>query len=335
MLTQRDRAERCRRRRSATICVSFANYGFPESHAWSFALIAYVTAYLKAHHPTEFYLGLLNAQPMGFYPVSTLLHDARRHGVPLRPPCLRDGFRDCISEYDPAETLPALRVGWRFIRGIGDARLDTLEAAQRAAPFRSIADVVQRGRLERNEVIALAQGGVFAVWEPDRRKAAWEGLRAVGDTMPLAPAHHATHHPRPMPRNHRILLDYFANGFCLDGHPMEALRAKLDRLGVANTRTIEAVEHRQGVIVAGVIIARQCPSTSKGTVFLLLEDEFGHMNVIVPVSIAGADRDAVRHAIVILVQGRLERDGPAINIVGARFQPVKLEGLTHRSRDFR
>ncbi len=107
---------------------SFANYGFPESHAWSFALIAYATAWLKTNHPTEFYLGLLNAQPMGFYPVSTLLHDARRHGVPLLPPCLRDGFRDCATVPN-GTSIPALRVGWRFVRGIGARHLDALEHA--------------------------------------------------------------------------------------------------------------------------------------------------------------------------------------------------------------
>ncbi len=314
---------------------SFANYGFPESHAWSFALIAYATAWLKTNHPTEFYLGLLNAQPMGFYSVSTLLHDARRHGVPLRPPCLRDGFRDSTSEPDVDPAKPALRVGWRFIRGIGSAALDALEAAQQAAPFRSIADVVQRTHLERTNAIALAQGDAFAAWEPDRHRAAWEALRAAGDTMPLAPARDAALATRTMSRHERIFLDYFATGFCLDGHPMEALRKKLDRLGVQESRSLTDVAHRETVMVSGLIIARQRPQTANGTVFLLLEDEHGHINVIVPNTIEGKDREAVKHAMVILVLGRVERDGPVLQVVGSRFQALQVDGLTYNSRDFR
>jgi error-prone DNA polymerase len=313
---------------------SFANYGFPESHAWSFALIAYATAWLKTHHPTEFYFGLLNAQPMGFYPVSTLLHDARRHGVPLLGPCLRDGCRDCITVQD-GTAIPPLRVGWRFIRGIGTTHLDALEQAQQRQAFGDIADVVQRGQLDRSAVIALARADAFAAWEPDRRRAAWEGLRAAGDTVPLAPAAPATLVTRPLTRTRRILLDYFANGYCLDGHPMEVLRAKLDRLGVEHSASIGTLRHRSGVLVAGLIIARQQPQTANGTVFLLLEDEHGLCNVIVPNTIEGDDREAVRHAIVILVQGRIERDGQVLQVVGERFQPIKLDGLTHRSRDFR
>jgi error-prone DNA polymerase len=314
---------------------SFANYGFPESHAWSFALIAYATAWLKTNYPTEFYLGLLNAQPMGFYAVSTLLHDARRHQVPLRPPCLRDGMRDCTAEPGSDPARPALRVGWRFIRGLGTVALDALEAARIERPFASIADVVRRGRFDRAAAIAVAQGGAFTAWEPDRRKAAWEALRAAGDTMPLAPAHEAALDTRPMSRRRRILLDYFATGFCLDGHPMEALRKQLDRLGVCDSRTILDLPHRDTVVVAGLVIARQQPETANGTVFLLLEDEHGHINVIVPKTITGKDREAMKHATVILVLGRVEWNGPVQQIVGSRFQVLQVEGLTYRSRDFR
>lgn len=313
----------------------FANYGFPESHAWSFALIAYATAWLKQNHPTEFYLGLLNSQPMGFYSVSTLLHDARRHGVPLKPPCLRDGSRDCTTEPGANPDVPVLRVGWRFVRGLGDRHLDALEGAHGARPFAGIGDVVRRAGLDRAASIALAQGGAFAAWEPDRRKAAWEALRVAGDTMPLAPAHEAALDPRPMSRHRRILLDYFATGFCLDGHPMEALRKKLDRLDVKDSRSVLDVPNRETVVVSGLVIARQQPQTANGTIFLLLEDEHGHINVIVPKTIEGKDRDAMKHAIVILVMGRVEWSGPVLQIVGSRFQALQVEGLTYNSRDFR
>jgi error-prone DNA polymerase len=315
----------------------FANYGFPESHAWSFALIAYATAWLKTHHPTEFYFGLLNAQPMGFYPVSTLLHDARWHGVPLLPPCLRDGQRDCTTVAVENEARRALRVGWRFVRGVGTHCLDRLEAAREAAPFRSIADVVVRSGLERTSAAALARADAFAAWEPDRRRAAWEALRAAGDTMPLAPAPDVVLTTRPLSRHHRILLDYFSTGFCLDGHPMEVLRERLERLRVHHSESIRFCRDGETVLVAGLVIARQRPSTAKGTVFLLLEDEYGHLNVIVPVSVAGADREVVQHALVMLIEGKIEWEGDheVLQIVGKRFQSVRVPGLTHRSRDFR
>lgn len=315
----------------------FANYGFPESHAWSFALIAYATAWLKQNHPAAFYFGLLNAQPMGFYSVGTLLQDARRHDVPLRPPCLRHGGRDCTIEPAASGPHPALRLGWRFVRGMGTQHLDALERAQHAAPFQSIADVVHRGALDQSAAAALARAGALTAWEPDRRRAAWEALRAIGDTMPLAPACETSFTPQPMSERHRRLLDYFANGFCLDGHPMQDLREQLQRWGVEDSASLTARKHRDTVVVCGLIIARQQPTTAKGTIFLLLEDEHGHINVIVPVSVTGTDREAMLAARVILVHGRVEQaNRDAVQqIVGERFRAMQVTGMTYRSRDFR
>ena len=250
---------------------SFANYGFPESHAWSFALIAYATAWLKAHYPAEFFAALLNSWPMGFYPPSTLIHDARRHGVVVRPPCMCDGEWESTTERrehrrgrgaraqdgdaESAENSnldvdgPALRVGWRHIRGLGEKTLDALRLARggkaavgvgqsigksrggraRAAialddidagmlaavpdrPFTSIEDVVLRGKLKRADALHLARSGAFAAWEPDRHRAAWEALRACGDSLPLAPATRDMHSPRPLTPTELIYLDYFSTG---------------------------------------------------------------------------------------------------------------------------
>ncbi len=243
--------------------------------------------------------------------------------------------RDCTIEPATDPAMPALRIGWRFIRGLGDKHLDGLEGAHRGGPLQDIADVVRRAGLDRTASIAIAQSGAFAAWQPDRRQAAWEALRAAGDTMPLAPAHDTALDTRPMSRHRRILLDYFATGFCLDGHPMEALRKKLDRLDVRDSRSVLDVPNRETVVVSGLVIARQQPQTANGTVFLLLEDEHGHINVIVPKTITGKDRDDMKHAIVILVLGRVEWNGPSLQIVGSRFQAVQVEGLTYNSRDFR
>ncbi|HEX6693534.1 MAG TPA: DNA polymerase III subunit alpha, partial [Longimicrobiales bacterium] len=205
---------------------SFANYGFPESHAWSFALIAYATAWLKANHTAEFFLGMLNAWPMGFYPPATLVHDARRHGVKVLGPCMRNGEWDCTVETLPGDggravsagdvgraTAPngvALRVGWRHIRGLGDKTRLALQDAHESGPFTSIEDVVRRAKLTRQDAIHLARAGALEAFAPGRRRAAWEALRVAGDLLPLAPARVLPFKPRELEGEERIFLDYLA-----------------------------------------------------------------------------------------------------------------------------
>jgi error-prone DNA polymerase len=311
--------------------VSFANYGFPESHAWSFALIAYVTAYLKAHYPTEFFIGLLNAQPMGFYPVSTLVHDAKRHGVEVRPPCLATGGWECTYE------AGAMRIGWRFVRGIGDMVIDALKAACElgAKPFTSIADVVQRGRLNRDDVLAFAQAGAFEAWAPDRRHAAWEGLRASGDVLPLAPALVTRHDPVPINRQQLVFLDYHAVGMSIHGHPMESVRDRLVRGGAIDSRELMHMRNGRTVTVAGLVTVRQRPATAGGTIFLLLEDEHGYVNVVVPQPLVAPNEEVVKRAPFVVVQGRVENDGAAISVVGQRFRELEAAALTHAAHEFR
>ena len=333
----------------------FANYGFPESHAWSFALIAYATAWLKVHYPTEFYLGLLNAWPMGFYSPATLIHDAKRHGVEVRPPCLDSGWWECITE--PAAPLtpdiaaaqrryvregppadsphPALRVGWRFVRGIGERALESLRGAHTAARFTSIADVASRARLTRAEVNLLAQAGAFSAWESDRRKAAWEGLRATNDTLPLAPAHHTPHHPPPLSRDELIALDYYATGVTIHGHPMMALRERLTAQGVKDSRQLEKMPSRKNVSVAGLVVIRQRPYTANGVLFMLLEDEHGFINVVVRKDDVDPNEEVVKRAQFILVHGHVGREGNSLSVVGHEFIALEGGALTQQSRDFR
>ncbi|MEX2611919.1 MAG: DNA polymerase III subunit alpha, partial [Gemmatimonadota bacterium] len=287
---------------------SFANYGFPESHAWSFALIAYATAYLKANYPAEFYLGLLNAWPMGFYPPATLVHDARRHGVNVLGPCLKVGAWDCTIEPLPsdvpaaaspetpsvrglAEHQIALRVGWRHIRGLGERARQALQEAHAAGPFASIQDVVRRAGLQRAEALHLARAGAFEAFAPGRRKAAWEALRAAGDLLPLAPARHLPFDPAELEGEELVFLDYLATGISVHGHPMDHMRERLAAAGVTDSRGLEDLPGGARVVVAGLVVARQHPETAKGTVFVLLEDEHGFMNVIVPAKLYERNRE--------------------------------------------
>ncbi|MBX6331465.1 MAG: error-prone DNA polymerase [Gemmatimonadaceae bacterium] len=316
---------------------SFANYGFPESHAWSFALIAFATAFLKVHYPTEFYAGLMNAWPMGFYPLSTIVHDARRHGVVVHRPCLQHGDWECTVEPIPGAPHPALRVGWRHVRGIGEAVIDRLRACRDAAPFTGIDDVVRRAALTRAEASALARAGAFSVWEPDRRRAAWEALRAAGDTLPLAPARRTLHAPAPMTRDAEIALDYAALGLSVIGHPMERWRAWCRTAGALDSATLLECRDGERVIVAGLVTVRQRPQSAKGTVFVLLEDELGTINVIVSRRQMEVHGEIVRHATFLAVYGRVEWDGTLINVIGEKFKALESEDgnvLAHRSHDF-
>jgi error-prone DNA polymerase len=180
----------------------------------------------------------------------------------------------------------------------------------------------------------LARAGAFEAFEPGRRAAAWEALRAAGDLLPLAPASHLPFHPEEMEGRERIFLDYLATGICVSGHPMEHLRARLDDAGVLSSRKL--AEHEDGAlaVAAGLVIARQHPGTAKGTVFLLLEDEFGYINVIVPPPLYRKERELVRSCDFLLVEGRFERQESVLNLVAKRFRQVKTVRLSHRSHDF-
>jgi error-prone DNA polymerase len=315
--------------------LSFANYGFPESHAWSFALIAYATAYLKAHHPAEFFMGLLNSWPMGFYPVSTLIHDAKRNGVEVLPACLRDGAWECTVEETDDPTRPALRIGWRHIHGVGTKLLDALRAARDARAFDAIEDVVQRAKLTRSDSLALARAGAFGGWEADRHRAAWEALRAVGDILPFAPTHHTPHDPPPLSITDLIFLDYSTVGASIHGHPMESVRDRLKAWGALDSRDLQGLRaNGRRIVVGGLVTVRQRPETAGGTIFLLLEDEHGCMNIVVPKQLVDKYEEVVKHAPFVLVQGRFERDGDEISVIGSRFKALEVRELAYRSRDF-
>jgi error-prone DNA polymerase len=320
-----------------TICsdlMSFANYGFPESHAWSFALIAYTTAYLKVHHPTEFYLGYLNAWPMGFYSPATMIHDAKRHDVEVRQPCLCNGDWECTTERTADPARPALRLGWKFVRGMGTKSLDKLRAARAVHPFTSIADVVVRAGLTRAESTFLALADAFAAWEKNRHRAAWEALRASGDKLPFAPAHRESHDPAPLSKHELIALDYHVTGTSIHGHPMQELRDRMRAGGVKDSRDLERSPNRRKVAVAGLVVVRQRPVTANGTIFLLLEDEHGFINVIVPNALVEPNELVVKQAQFMLVRGRVEREGNSISVLGAEFEELRARELVHASRDF-
>jgi error-prone DNA polymerase len=228
-----------------------------------------------------------------------------------------------------------MRIGWRFVRGIGDTVLDALEAARKEGPFTSIRDVVRRAKLDRDEVLAFAQADAFAAWAHDRRHAAWEGLHASGDVLPLAPAAATQHDPVPITHDELVFLDYHAVGMSIAGHPMASVRDKLVRGGAIDSRDLMKMPNGRKVTIGGLVTVRQRPATAGGTIFLLLEDEWGYANIVVPKPLVAPNEEVVKREPFVLVQGRVENDGSAISIVGQKFKTLDVGALTHRAHEFR
>ena len=318
---------------------AFSNYGFPESHSASFALIVYASAYVKLYYAPEFLACLCNAQPMGFYGPGTLVHDARRRGVEVRPPDLGRGRWLCSiesSDKPPGEPQEgtvvdirgprrAVRLGMRLVQGLGPVARERLEGALADGPFRSIDDVVHRSGLGVPDLRTLAKAGAFVSFCPDRRQALWEVLRlAHSRGAPLAPAPADPHGApgRPLDPAEEILHDYAATGASTGGHPMEHLRPQMQRRGVVRSDDLRRRPNNRKVRVGGVVICRQRPGTAKGFFFVTLEDEAGMVNVIVRPQRFEKNARLLRTAPVLLVEGRLQNDQGVVNVLGDRFAPV-------------
>jgi error-prone DNA polymerase len=199
---------------------------------------------------------------------------------------------------------------------------------------------VSRAALDDQTAAALARAGAFDAWEPDRRRAGWEALRVAGDRLPLAPARAGDgtgrFAPRALTRDERIALDYHAIGLTTAGHPMERFRERLRALGAIDSQDLRSYHGGEQVLIGGLVTIRQRPQSAKGTVFLLLEDEWGVANVIVSRRLDERYDEEVRHALFLLVYGRVERDGAQVNVIGQRFEPLtSARPVTHQARSFR
>jgi len=326
----------------------FADYGFPESHAASFALLVYASAYLKHYYAPEFTAAILNAQPMGFYAPGTIVEDAKRHGVEVRPPDVTISKWDATLEprvAEPATTskavsvakpAPAVRLGIRSVRGLGAAARTKLERALAERPFTSVEDVVQRSGLDRRGLRHLAEAGALdglLPGEPDlrrRRAALWAVLDAArGDAGPLAPRRRASRNegPAPLPPMSRVELteaDYRMTGISLAGHPMIHVRDLLAPNGVRSARDL-LLNGRDGetVATAGLVICRQRPGTAKGFVFLTLEDETGLINVVVTPQRFERQALLISRTPLLLVRGVLQVEQKVVNVRAKQFRALQ------------
>ena len=319
---------------------AFADYGFPESHAASFALLVYASAYLKHHYAPEFTAAILNAQPMGFYAPGTLIEDARRHGVKVLPVDVRWSRWDATLELMEPSTAPAVRLGVRSVRGLGSKAKEILEAALADGTFESIEDFVHRTRFDQRTLRHLAEAGAFDGFVPDepdlrkRRAALWEVLDTLrGDAGPLAPrrrtspgsASRAAALPRMSP-GELTEADYRMTGISLNGHPMSHLRPALTPNGVRSALQL-VTEGRDGekIAGAGLVICRQRPGTAKGFVFLTLEDETGTVNVVVTPKRFERQALLISTTPLLLVRGTLQVEQGVVNIRAEEFRGLKAE----------
>ena len=262
----------------------FGEYGFPESHAASFALIAYATAWLKCHYHAEFTCALLNAQPMGFYAPATIVEDAKRHHVIVRPVDVGVSEWDCTLE--PCEESAggfAVRMGLRYVKGLGERDWESIAAARRAAPFASVSDFVRRTTLDEGILGTLAEAGAFDGFNVARRRSLWD-VRRLARTREESlsfPARESKPLFESLSSFEEVKWDYRTTSHSPRRHPLEPMRASLTRQGLPDARTVTSMKNGENVRYAGLVICRQRPGTAGGVVFMTLEDETGFVNVVV------------------------------------------------------
>jgi error-prone DNA polymerase len=311
----------------------FASFGFPESHAASFGILVYASAYLRHHYAPEFLCAMLNAQPMGFYAPGTLIEDAKRHGVHVLPLDLTRSGWDSSLEPDPSapkHAPPFVRLGIRLVAGLGSEAKARIEAAPR--PFTSIADFVQRTKLSRRALRALAEAGAFDAFVADeplarrRRVALWRVLEAEAEAPGPLALFPESCVPPGLPGFDPPQLteaDYRLTGLSLNGHPMRHVRALLAPNGVLTARELNRLKGGETVAYAGLVICRQRPETAKGFVFLTLEDETGTANVVITPQRFERQAVLISRTPLLLVRGVLQLENGVHNLRAKSFAPLR------------
>ncbi len=305
--------------------LGFGEYGFPESHAASFALLTYFSCWLKCHEPAAFFAALLNSQPMGFYQPAQLVQEARRNGVTILPPDALRSDWDCTLERAAGGTL-AIRIGLRLVRSLPSAHAQRLLAARVLAPFGSIAELAQRAALPRRSMQLLAIAGALRPLSEHRHAASWLALGAEEPAVTL---------PRPSAAQ-EIMADYRQLSLSTTQHPLVLLRAQLRRARIRSNLELRALPDGTAVRVGGLVTHLQQPGTASGVVFLSLEDETGIVNVILWPQVFMAQRAPALGASLLVVSGRLQNQNGVAHVIARRLHDRShwLEGLTRRSRDF-
>lgn len=324
----------------------FGSYGFPESHAASFALIAYASAWLKCWHPDVFCAALLNAQPMGFYAPAQIVRDALEHGVDIRPVCASASRWDCTLEPTDDDSRFAVRLGLRMVKGLANAHGAAIVGARADQPFASIDDLWRRAGVPSAALVQLAEADAFRpALGLARREALW-AIKALRDEpLPLfaaASAREAEIVPevnepkillRPMTAGSEVVEDYGHVGLTLRAHPLRFLREDLRRRRIVSCAEAMATRDGRWLEAAGIVLVRQRPGSAKGVMFITLEDETGIANLVVWAKVFEANRRAVLSASMMAVRGRIQREGDVVHLVAQRITDLSADLASVGSRD--
>jgi error-prone DNA polymerase len=316
-------------RRTFSQLEGFGSYGFPESHAASFALVAYASSWVKCHHPDAFCAALLNAQPMGFYAPAQIVRDAREHGVEIRPVDINASRWDCTLEPAGMDGRFAVRLGLRMVRGLANAEAAAFCVGRADRPFATVEDVWRRGGAQVGSLVRLAEADAF---RPSlglaRRDALW-AIKALRDIpLPLFAA--AEGQPAPetndvavqlkaMTAGHEVIEDYGHVGLTLRRHPVSFLRDELSRDKIVTCAQANAHPDRRRIKVAGLVLVRQRPGTAKGVTFITIEDETGIANLVVWADLYERQRRTVLTSNMLAVEGRVQREGLVVHIVADKL----------------
>ncbi|MDA8485976.1 error-prone DNA polymerase [Pseudomonas resinovorans] len=317
----------------------FGSYGFPESHAASFALLTYASCWLKCHEPAAYACALINSWPMGFYSPDQVLQDARRHRIEVRPVDVRHSDWDCSLEPAGEEGEPAIRLGLRMVRGFREDDARRMETVRQAAPFSSVGDLVQRAHLDARARELLADSGALRGLAGHRHRARWAvaGVEVQAPLFAGLPEQEEMQVALPLPSvGEDMLTDYATLGTTLGPHPVSLLRAALSKRRCRSSRELLAVDHGRNVSVAGLVVGRQRPQTASGVIFVTLEDEHGMVNVVVWHDLAERQRRVLVGSQLLQVDGRLESVDGVRHLIARRLHDLTplLSGLDVRSRDF-
>ena len=315
----------------------FSEYGFPESHAASFALLVYASCWLKRHHPAEFLAAMLNSQPLGFYSPSQLVQDARHHKVEVRPADVMHSDVDCTLEGLPHP--PAVRLGLRLIDKLKTASADRIVAARAQSPFDSAEDLAHRANLEQHEMTLLAAGDALMSLSGHRRQQVWDAsaLRRAPRLLRDAPVNEDLLELDAAPEGEEVVWDYASLGLTLRSHPLALLRPLLAKRRLLSAKDLLEIPDGCMVRYCGIVTLRQQPETAKGTIFISLEDETGVVQVICWKSVREVQRNELLASRLMAVYGRWQREGDVKNLIASKLADLTplLGRLGTASRDFR
>jgi error-prone DNA polymerase len=328
--------------------LGFGEYGFPESHAASFALLVYISAWLKCHEPAAFACALLNSQPMGFYAPTQLVQDARRHGVEVLPADVTESEWDCTLTAFPSPQLsphrgegrisqPALRLGLRMVNGLSLEGAARLSEARSQKPFESVEDMARRAGLENRDLKCLAAAGALSALAGHRRQAYWD-VAGIEQATPLALATVEEMQPKllPLTEGQNLVADYDSLGLTLGRHPLALLRDTLSAQRLVTAAELRTFPHGRLTRAAGLVIGRQRPGTASGVTFVTLEDETGPINVVVWRDLGERQRRELLGSRLLAVYGVLERQGEVVHLIAGHLKDLTplLGDLVTQSRDF-